>query len=131
LSGTNAALLYDYDRDGLSNLAEYALSLNPTVANVSGLPVVSIQKYGNSNYLSMTFSRSVAATDLTYTVQASSDLVTWTNLASSVGGAPASGPGFVQETGLAPTVSVEVRDTVAFETAPGGRRFVRLKISSP
>lgn len=131
LSGPNAALLYDYDRDGLSNLVEYGLGLNPTVAGVSGLPVVSIQKYGNSNYVSMTFSRSTAATDLTYTVQASSDLVTWTDLASSVGGGPASGPGFVQETGLPPNVSVEVHDTVAFESAPGGRRFIRLKISSP
>jgi hypothetical protein len=131
LFGANAGLLVDYDHDGLANLAEYALGLNPTVAGVSGVPVVSIQKFDNANYLSMMFHRSTAATDLTYTAQASSDLLSWSDLASSVAGGATSGPGFVSETGTAPNLTVQVRDTVAVSGVPGSRRFLRLKISSP
>jgi hypothetical protein len=130
LTGANAGLLYDYDHDGIANLLEYALSLNPTVADASRLPVVVIKNYGGTNYLSMTFSRSAVATDLTYTVQASSDLAVWTDLATSVGGAVTSGPGFVVETGSAPNMKVEVRDTVAVNAALNGTRFLRLKVTS-
>ncbi|HEY4283533.1 MAG TPA: zinc-dependent metalloprotease family protein [Chthoniobacterales bacterium] len=131
LSGSNANLLYDYDHDGISNLAEYGLGLNPVVANISGLPIISMKKYGSAYYLSIMFHRSAGATDLTYTVQSSGDLVTWTDVASSVGGAQTSGSGFVAETGLAPNLTVEVRDTVPYTGAAGGRRFLRLKFSSP
>lgn len=131
LSGANAALLFDYDRDGITNLAEYGLGLNPTAASVSGLPVVSIKKYGGTNYLSMTFHRSSSATDLTYTVQGSSDLTNWTDLASSISGGQTSGAGFVSETGTAPNLTVEVHDTISTDNAPNGLRFIRLKISSP
>jgi hypothetical protein len=131
LNGSNADLLYDYDRDGLSNLMEYAMSSNPTIADVSGLPVASIKNYGGSNYLSMTFHRSSAATDLTYAVQASSDLVTWTSIAISAGGAPTSGVGFVSETGAAPNLTVEVRDTVPVTGVAGDKRFLRLKVTTP
>ena len=131
LSGTDAAPLFDYDFDGLVNLIEYALLQDPTVANVAGLPPVIIKNYGGTKYLSMTFTRSSVATDLTYTVQGSSDLMTWSNLASSIGGAATSGPGFVGETGPAPLFSVEVRDTVPIDGSPGLKRFLRLKVSSP
>jgi reprolysin-like metallo-peptidase family M12B/putative Ig domain-containing protein len=131
LTGTNAALLYDYDGDGIPNVTEYALGLNPTVASLSGLPVVTIKNYGGTNYLSMIFHRSAAATDLTYIVQASSDLAVWTDLASSVAGGAMSGSGFVTQTGSAPNFTDEVRDTVPVNSAPGARRFLRLKVSSP
>ena len=51
LRGGNADLLYDFDRDGLANLLEYALGLNPTIADVSGLPVVVVKDYGGATYL--------------------------------------------------------------------------------
>ena len=131
LTGGNAGLLFDYDGDGNLNLTEYALQLNPTVASLAGLPIVSIANYGGTNYLSMTFTRSSVATDLTYIVQGSSDLATWSNLASSVAGAVTSGPGFVSETGPPPIITVKVRDTVPIESAPNAKRFIRLKVTSP
>ncbi|HJT81729.1 MAG TPA: zinc-dependent metalloprotease family protein [Chthoniobacterales bacterium] len=131
LGSFDAAWNNDNDRDGISNLAEYGLTLNPTIADVSALPVVSIRNYGGTNFLSMTFHRSAAATDLTYRVQVSSDLVTWTDLATSSAGGQTSGAGFVSETGSMPNLTVEVRDTVALTNVPGGRRFLRLRISSP
>jgi hypothetical protein len=131
LSGGNAAYNFDYDLDGISNLLEYALNLDPTVANLAGLPVATIKNYSGTNYLSMTFTRSSVATDLTYTVQGSSDLINWSDLASSVGGAPTAGAGFVGETDAAPLISVEVRDTVPSDGTPGLKRFLRLKVTAP
>jgi hypothetical protein len=131
LSGGNAAYTFDYDLDGISNLLEYALNLNPTVANPAGLPVAAIKNYSGTNYLSLTFTRSSVATDLTYTVQGSSDLNNWSDLASSTGGAPTIGAGFVSETGAAPLITVEVRDTVPSDGTPGLKRFMRLKVTAP
>ena len=107
LTGSNAALNFDYDGDGLTNLLEYALNLNPTVASVSGLPVVTLKDYNGTKYLSMKFTRSSLATDLTYIVQGSSDLNGWTDLGTSTAGGITSGIGFVGETGSAPIFTVE------------------------
>jgi hypothetical protein len=131
LTGSDAVLTFDYDHDGLANLLEYGLGLNPTVASLTGLPTVILKDYSGTKYLSMTFHRSSLATDLTYIVQGSSDLTTWTDLGSSVAGGTTSGPGFVVETGSAPNFTVEVRDTVPFDSNPLTKRFLRLKITSP
>jgi hypothetical protein len=132
LTGGNAGLNYDYDYDGLSNLMEYALGLDPTVPSVLGLPVVTLKDYGGTKYLSMTFYRSSLATDLTYIVQGSSHLISWTDLGTSIHGAATTGPGFVSETGVAPDFTVEVRDIVPFDpNSPGQTRFMRLKVTLP
>src|SRR4029077_11978368 len=52
LGGTNADPSFDYDLDDLANLMEYALGLDPTTANVAGLPSVTVKNYGGTNYLS-------------------------------------------------------------------------------
>ncbi len=132
LTGGDAALNYDYDHDGLTNLMEYALGLDPTVASLNGLPVVTLKDYSGTKYLSMTFYRSSLAIDLTYTVQVSSDLLSWTDVGTSIHGAPTTGLGFVGETGVAPNFSVEVRDTVPYDpNSPGQARFMRLKVTTP
>lgn len=128
LTGNDALFTADPDFDGIPNLAEYGLSLNPNLANRSGLPVAAIKDYGGTNYLSLTFNRSSVATDLTYTVQATNDFVSWSDLATSTSGAATNGPGVVGETGSAPIFAVEVRDTVPVSTTP---RFLRLRISTP
>jgi subtilisin-like proprotein convertase family protein len=129
LSGTNADPSFDYDLDDLANLMEYALGLDPTTANVAGLPSVTIKNYGGTNYLSIMFHRSSLATDITYIVQVSGDMVTWTDVATSAGGAVTSGTGFVAETGSAPDFIVEARDTVPYNGATA--RFIRLKVTMP
>jgi hypothetical protein len=101
------------------------------MAGLNGLPVVTLKDYSGTKYLSMTFNRSSLATDLTYIVQASSDLATWKDLGTSAAGAVTSGPGFVAETGSAPTFNVEVRDTVPYDPNAMAKRFIRLKITSP
>lgn len=130
LSGADAGLLVDYDGDGLTNLMEYALQLNPTIPSRSGLPTVVLKEYAGTKYLSITFTRASVATDLSYIVQASGDLVNWSDLASSIAGGPMSGAGYISETGSAPTLTDEVRDTVPFD-GNARQRFLRLKITSP
>jgi hypothetical protein len=131
LTGSNAVLTFDYDGDGIANLMEYGLGLDPTIAELKGLPIVTLKDYSGTKYLSMLFNRSSLATDLTYIVQASSDLTTWTNLGTSSAGGMTSGAGFVTETGSAPSFTVEVRDTVPYDGNPLTKRFMRLKITSP
>src|SRR5205814_1953262 len=114
LAGSDAVLTFDYDHDGLSNLMEYGLGLNPVAADLGGLPLVTLKNYSGTLYLSMTFHRSSLASDLTYTVQTSDDLINWIDVGSSVGGTATTGTGFVQETGSPPDFMVEVRDTVAY-----------------
>ena len=83
--------------DGIPNLFKYALNMNP--ATPGTLPQPQAKDYSGARHLSLTFQRDPFKTDLTYEVQAAdSPAGPWTTLASSVGGAVTSGPGFVGET---------------------------------
>lgn len=69
----NSADTADPDGDGLANLLEYALDLDPTAPSISGLP----QAATEPGYWTYTYTRPSNRTDLSYTVQASTDLSTW------------------------------------------------------
>jgi hypothetical protein len=76
----------------------------------------------------MTFRRDPRATDLTYQLQTSPDLVTWTTVVSSAGGAVPSGPRFISETDVAgesPIKLVTGRETFSSAVT---KRFARLRI---
>jgi hypothetical protein len=60
--------------DGIVNLLKYAFNVNPLTPNTGELPTI---KMSGGNLL-LTFLQNDAATDLMYTVQQSTDLVTWT-----------------------------------------------------
>jgi hypothetical protein len=70
VSGPNAV----YGEDGLPNLVKYALGLNPKQNITTGLPVVSTAG-GNWVY---TYTRPTSITDVTYAVEVSTNLTTWT-----------------------------------------------------
>ncbi|WP_200268118.1 lamin tail domain-containing protein [Luteolibacter pohnpeiensis] len=71
--------LDDDDGDGLVNLLEYAFNSDPASTNQgpdSGLQQLTVD--GNvETYLTITFLRNIAATDLTYHVEFSTDLESW------------------------------------------------------
>ncbi len=106
----NAADSADPDNDGLANLLEYATNSNPNVANASPL---SLARSGD--FLTLTYTR-IADTSLTYTVEGSNDLASWSTVAT------ANNP----STGAQNTAGqVTVTDTVSLTA----RRFLRLKVS--
>ncbi|MDP1579052.1 MAG: pectinesterase family protein [Candidatus Didemnitutus sp.] len=70
----NAADTADPDADGLTNLVEYALGLDPLTATNAGLP----QLAANESEWTYTYTRPADRTDLTYAVEFSTDLANWT-----------------------------------------------------
>lgn len=66
-----AADTADWDHDGLKNLLEYALQLDAKAAYTSGLPKPVVLE----DHLTLTYVPS--AGDITYTVEASTNLTTW------------------------------------------------------
>lgn len=63
----------DPDGDGISNLLEYALMLDPLVPDAAGEPTVS----RDADTLTLTYTQRLSATDLVYSVEKSSDLISW------------------------------------------------------
>ena len=120
----NGADLADPDGDGLRNLVEYGFSLDPSAPSADG----AIGGVNVGGYLQIQFTRNTGRTDLTYTVEASSDLVTWTPIASSTTGSAtvAAGAHSVAETGAGAIKTVTVDDSQT--AASGSPRFLRVKI---
>jgi dienelactone hydrolase len=54
----------DPDRDGILNLAEYALALDPTAASAQLVPFTSLVRIGSETYGAITFTRATMATDV-------------------------------------------------------------------
>jgi hypothetical protein len=113
----------DPDFDGIPNLMEYAFGLNPKLAGTGGLPTVGTRRVADLRYLSIRYTQVLFATDISYTVEVSGDLITWN-----------SGPSYTV-LARAPidngdgTEDLVVRDTVPINSVP--RRFIRLRISRP
>lgn len=114
LTGNQALPTAVVASDGISNLMKYALGLNPfTIYNPgsTSLPAVQIKNVSGTNYLTLTFTGE--DTDVTYTVQASSDLMNWTTIKTFSGNPP---PG-----------TVTVQDAQAVSAS--AKRYMRLQVS--
>jgi hypothetical protein len=73
----DAADLADPDADGLVNLVEYALGFDPKEADVAALPATA----SADGQWVFNYTRPVGRSDLTYTVQVSTNLQTWATVA--------------------------------------------------
>ena len=106
----------------------FALGMNPFAATCTGLPQPGTTVASGSTYLTLTFQRNTTATDLTYTVQATTDLTSngaWFSIATFSNGAWS--PSWnVTETGSGPLINVQVRDTVPINPTS---RFLRLQVT--
>ncbi|MES2924918.1 MAG: LamG-like jellyroll fold domain-containing protein [Verrucomicrobiota bacterium] len=74
----SAATTADPDSDGITNFWERAFNLNPTLANSGAAVWPAVSESGGQ--LVLTYTRSIAATDLTYQVEWSTDLQTWSSV---------------------------------------------------
>jgi len=107
----------DTDNDGLANLLEYAIGTNGTIAG-SNPQVVSFAPVSGSQYLRISFPKNPAATDVTFTVEATSDLANPASWSSA---------GLIIETNT--STQLIVRDNVA--AGPGVQRFMRIRVERP
>ena len=80
--------LADFDHDGIGNLLEFALNLDPifservamqAATGLRGLPLVRVENIAGSDRLTIEFVRRTVASgaNLTYTPEFSSDLIDW------------------------------------------------------
>ncbi len=97
--------------DGLTNLLKYALGLDPLRSGVAGLPRAGVLP----GFVTLTYTRAWAASDVTFTPQWSDDLAVWHN------------EDVAEETLADDGVALTVRARVA--AGSGGRRFVRLQVT--
>ena len=107
----------DPDGAGVTNFQRYAHGLaarGPVAAPVTLGSVSS----GGQRYLTLSFGRRATAPGLSYSIEASSDLATWT---------PVSGLTYAAGT----PGSVTAQDTVPIGAAGAARRFLRLRVSQP
>ena len=133
-SANNPAIagdLADIDKDSLVNLIEYALAGDPSVA--AQIPLPQVGTLGGK--LALAFTRTVANTDITITVQgADSPAGPWTDLAVSVHGAamaPLLGGVSVSESGTGATRSVEVSDLYFIGDSFHPSRLMRVRVTKP
>jgi N-acetylneuraminic acid mutarotase len=79
---TNAAVSgpsADPDGDGLPNMVEYALNREPLSSNRVARSVAGIERILTSNFLTLTYTGNVAAIDVQFTANISSNLTTWSS----------------------------------------------------
>ncbi len=105
----------DKDADGTSNLLEYAMATNPNIAD--SIPF-NIEESDGS--LSLIYTKNSSATDITFTVEWSENLTTWSTSAVTQALVPDSDNGITQQ----------IKASVPYGTQLS-RRFLRLKVTRP
>jgi hypothetical protein len=131
LGDPDALNIFDDDNDGAEALFEYAFGMNPSVSDVTALPQMTAFDYPEGRRLRIIFPRDPDRNDITIEAQVTDDLQgTWTTIASTVNGAPTSGPGYFGGDSAGPGIKqVEVRDVVNISDAVPPRRFMRIRVS--
>jgi hypothetical protein len=119
--GLGAATAADADPDGdrIPNLIEYALGGNPLQGDPQRLPRQSMSKVNGLDYLTLSADRNPAASDLTFSVEVSSDLLNWY-----------SGDAYTTVLSAPGDAVFTARDNTPVGSG-SSRRFIRLKISKP
>ena len=121
----------DPDCDILSNIEEYAFNTDPLAGNATRKVTASLVTTNGQRFLAMTFPLVTAAIDITYRVEASTDLQTWLN------GCTYSGTNRVTTTAHttefdragAGLETISVRDNNPVGAMP--QRFLRLRLTRP
>lgn len=133
----NAADTANPTGDGISNLMKYAMGANPTTSSNTALPTTSVQTIAGQKYLTLIFTRALAATDISVNVDVSDGLTGSWNQGSSY--SPANGDVLTNSymtqvlrtnNGDGLTETIVVRDNVPVTSAVP-HRFMRLRVTRP
>jgi hypothetical protein len=123
-NSTGGGAMGDPDRDGLPNLVEYAMNLNPTSPQAVAPTSTSIQvnPADGKSYLAFTYQRRVSAPGVLFVVEATDNLVNWSAEPERFEeiGSPA-----ISIDGASEVVSVRVKPAVG---EVGAANMVRLRI---
>lgn len=99
--------------DGVVNLLKYAFGLDPALSGNSGLPVLA----NDGAYLTLTYTRVIADSDITYQAQWADDLHTWST------------SGITEEILSDDGITRQIKAKIPLNSAP--HRFLRLNITRP
>ena len=124
-----AASTADPDGDGISNLLEYAFDLSPSSADTVAVTQASVVNVSGTRRVEITFVRPINRPDLVYTVEVSSNLMTWT-AGHAYGANITNGSGLptqeMERTSLgADGERIRVRDVGGV-----GQRFIRVRVTT-
>lgn len=108
------------DGDGIPILIKYATGMTPGTSGPSPITLATV-----NDTLTRSFNRLTPA-PVTYAVEASADLTTWTTIAALAAG-DTTWSGNVIETGTGSQRAVAVTDTLPLSANP--RRFLRLRVT--
>jgi glucose/arabinose dehydrogenase len=129
LPGEYIDLQADTDGDGVVNLLEYAFGLNPSVFDAtSEFSAIRSSSGVTGASLVISFRRDPGAIDLTYRLESSEDLITWTEVASSADGSAVAGSASMSETPITLQPLIMRVSAALSLPASGGRVFVRLRV---
>lgn len=113
----NRPLDADEDQDGLANVLEAAMGLNPLVPSAAS-PTQGFITLGGQTYATITFIRDPTIQDLTITAEWSSDLLNWSSTATT-------------EISRVPQNGLETITVRSNTPAEGGSQFLRVRVSGP
>lgn len=127
LNGAKSTQTADFDNDGRKNLLEYAFNTPPNSSAGNTLPSVAneIKSADGKTYLVYRYDRRRGALDLTYSLEFSTDLGTWsgTSQQTELTGTPTLNPDGITE-------RVTTRILPDISQFAGQKVFVRLKVTN-
>ncbi|MGJ8639324.1 MAG: chondroitinase-B domain-containing protein [Opitutaceae bacterium] len=111
----------DFDGDGIKNLIEYSLGLDPTSTDSSDVFISEIAEVEGFDYLTLTFTRDLTASGVTLSVEAGSDLSALSETIALTGANQVDS----EISGSSETITIRDNSKVSDET----KRFMRLKVT--
>ena len=67
----------DDDNDNIPAIIEFALGTSTTASSSHALPIPGFTAVGEDSFLTISYEKNPAATDLTFQIQSSTDLINW------------------------------------------------------
>ena len=107
----------DDDKDGLSAFSEYATGNDPSIPNYGAATTAGLVTVDADGFFSITYQQNLAASDVSFTIQESPDLLSWTDVANPV---------LVKEVLNAENQTKKVTERLSTPLTSGSPRFLRV-----